>query len=292
MKTRFIYLMVLAFLGVLYSQANAAEIRIGINSPRGELATQEEWGEFGQYLGAELGQPVIIVPLAVAKIVPAVQEGKLDFILANPIQTIILQEKHGATPLATLNTMAGPLFAGLIIAKKGSGITKSSDLKGKKVISLEHKTAAGGYLFQTYHLYQQGINPHTDCAAFVEGKKQDDLVLAVKAGLFDAAFIRTGVLEAMSAEKKISLDDFIVLDQRTDPELALIHTTIPYPEWFLSATRNADPKIADRLKNSVLALTPENAAAKKANIKGFVAALSLDNLRDAMRTLKFYPFQE
>lgn len=290
MKKVFINVMVLCFAIVSFATISPAEIKVGINSPRGELKAMKQWGEFGNYLSAELGQPVTVVPVAVANIIDAIQEGNLDFVLANPVQTIILQEKHGVSPLVTLNKKSGSQFAGVIIARKGSGITKVVDLKGKKVISLKHGASAGAYLFQTYHLDKQGINAHKDFTSFQEGKKQDDLVLTVKAGLFDAAFIRTGILEAMSQEGKISMDEFVVVDQRTDPGLDLVHTTVPYPEWFLSATTKADPAITAQLKKATLKMTPETKAAKTANINGFVEALSLEGLREAMKALKIPPF--
>jgi twitching motility protein PilJ len=269
-----------------------AELKLGVNAERGELKAMKEWGELANYLSSEIGQPVKLVPIPVAKLLDAAENKEVDFILANPVQSVVVKEKHGFVPVATLNDKMGSQFAGVIIAKKGNGITKGSDLKGKNVMSLKFKSAAGAYLFQTYHLLQQGIDAHRDFASFKEGQKQDDLVLAVKAGVIDAAFIRSGLLESMESEGKVKIDDFVIVDKRDDSGFSFLHSTILYPEWFFSATSKTDPKITAKLKTALLKMTPDSKASKEAGIKGFVNALSTDGLKQAMKALKVAPYNK
>jgi len=269
----------------------AAEIKIGINAPRGELIAMKQFGTLGAYLEQEMGDKVTLVPNKVANLLQLMGKGELDFVLANPVQTIIMAEEQGTTPLLTMNKKDGPRFAGVIIAKKGSGITKAEDLRGKKVMSLP-SSAAAAYVFQTYHLIQKGIDPRKDCAAFVQGKKLDDLVLAVNAGIMDAAFIKTGILESMDKEGKISMADFVVVDERQDPDFSPRHSTQPYPAWFFAATKKADAGTTAKIKAALLKLTPADAACKDAKMTGFVEALPLDELKTALKTLKLRPYDK
>lgn len=269
----------------------SAEVKIGINAPRGELDAMKQWGAIGAYFEKELGDKVTLVPSKVSNLLQAVEKGDLDFVLANPVQTIIMKEEHGATPIATMNSDTGSQFAGVIIAKKGAGITKAADLKGKKVMSLD-SSAAAAYVFQTYYLIQKGIDPRKDCAAFVQGKKLDDLVLAVKSGVMDAAFIKSGTLEDMSKEGKISRDEFVVVDERKDPGFSDAHTTPLYPDWYFTATKKASAAVKAKMKDALLKLSPDHAASKAANIKGFIEALPLENLKAALKTLKLRPYDK
>ena len=269
----------------------AAEIKIGLNAPRGEMKALEKWGQLATYLEAETGEKVTFIPNKVTKLLKLMEQAELDFVFANPAQTIVMKAEHGVTPLVTLEKKNGPWFAGVIIAKKGSGISKAADLKGKKVISLG-KAAAGAYIFQTYHLIQQGIDPHKDFAVFTQGKRLDDLVLAVNAGMMDAAFIKTGILESMAKDGKIKKDDFVIVDQRQDSSFSPLHTTTLYPNWYFSATKKADAAVAGKVKNALLKLSPTHDVCKKAKIKGFVDAISLNELKDAMKTLKLRPFDK
>jgi twitching motility protein PilJ len=269
-----------------------ADINIGVIAPRGELKALKQWSDFGKYIAASMGENVTIKPFPPRTLISAAAEKKVDFILSNPTQAMVLKEVYGATPLATLNKKSGSQFAGVIVAKKGSGISKAEDLKGKKVMSLKFRKAAGAYIFQTYHLLQKGIDPHKDFASITEGKKQDDLLMAVKSGKIDAAFIRTGILEAMEKEGKIKMDEFVIVDQNTTDGFPLAHTTALYPEWYLSSLKGSDTGKAEKIKMAALKLKPSDKAAKRAKIKGFVEPVSMDSMTAALKALKIKPFDK
>jgi ABC-type phosphate/phosphonate transport system substrate-binding protein len=250
----------------------------------------KRWIEYGKYMSKELGEKVRITPLSPPNMVPVAKEGNVDFTLSNPTMAVILQEAYGAKPLATLKKKNGSLFAGVIVAKKGSGITRSEHLRGKKVMALKFRRAAGAYTFQTYHLQQKGIDPHKDFASFTEGRRQDELVLAVGSGEIDAAFVRSGMLENMAKEGKIKLDDFVVVDQRTDQEVPQLHTTQLYPEWYLSAMKDTDKELVNRVAAASLALEAKSKAARRAKIKGFVGPVSMESMKTALKALKIKPY--
>ena len=267
----------------------AAELKLGVNAPRGELEAKTRWTAFAEYLSAQIGQPVALVPMRPSDLVGSAQAGKLDLILGQGVQTVQLQERQHAVPAATMHRKEGTQFAGVILAKKGSGITTARDLKGKKVMSLD-KSTAGAYVFQVHYLRKLGIDPHKDFAAFTEGKKQDDLVLAVKAGLVDAAFVRSGLLEAMMKEGKVALSDFEVVDAKQSKDFLPARSTELYPEWYLSVMPQVAPELGSKIKAALLQMTGEMPAAKAAGLQGFVEPLPLDDIKDALRTLKMSPY--
>ncbi len=278
------------FMTILTPYAISAELKLGVLAPRGELKASARWQDFSEYLTKELGEKVTLVPLTPASVVSAANSGKIDLLLSHAPHTVYVEEKLGANVLATLNTKAGPQFAGVIIAKKGSGINSAEDLRGKNVMSLKFKAAAGAYIFQAYHLMQKGIDPHKDFASIKEGKKQDDLVLAVKSGLIDAAFVRTGLLENMQREGKIKMEDFVVVDQRNDPDFSLVHSTALYPEWCVSAVSSAAKADAGKIGNALFKLAPDSAAATKARIKGFIKPVPLTSIKQALKSLRIAPY--
>ncbi len=266
-------------------------IKIGVNAHRGADYVKERWSDLAQHLSQELGETVKIVPLRVASLLSDVKRKQVDFVFSNPVQAVVLNAYLRTVPMVTLNTNAGSQFAGVIVAKKGSGITKSQDLVGKKVVSMRFKVVAGGYIFQTYHLLQKGIDPHKDFASIKQLRSQDKLVQTVKRGIADAAFVRSGLLEKMTKAGKIKMDDFVVVDHR-DPNkrVPFVHTTQAYPEWYISAMPKTDEATVKRLKAALLALPANSQAARVAKIKGFVKPLSLDNMKMALQTLKVPPY--
>ena len=262
-----------------------AEINFGVNAPRGTNESLTTWGELGKYLSSEVGQQVKIVPLKVMDLVAEVVLQDIRFVMVNPVQMVHLQDIFHATPLVSLNSPLGPRFAGVIIAKKGSGITHAEALKGKKVVSLS-RTAAAAYMLQAYHLLKRGIDVHKDFASFQQAQKQDDLVMLVQRGVADAAFVRSGLLEDMEKEGKLKVADFEIVDQKSGDNFAPVHTTVLYPEWYVAATAKTDAALAQRVKAALLRLTSTTEAARVARINGFVEPLALDEWKAVVAALR------
>lgn len=281
---------IVSLLGVGITNA-VAEVKVGVMAPRGALKALKRWGELGKYLSAEIGSPVKIVPLKPDKTVSAVSNGDVDYMLSNPVLAVALKHKLGAETLTTMKKKSGVQFAGVIFAKKGNGVTKASDLKGKKVMGFKFKRSAAAYVFQVKALKDLGVDPHKDFAVFKEAKKQDDVVLAVKSGIFDAGFVKSGLIESMSKEGKVSLSDFTIINKQSD-SLAHVHSTALYPEWCFSASKSANAAVKGKVKAALLKMTANTPASKKGKIVGFVDALSLDGLSDTLKSLKLPPFDQ
>ena len=102
-------------------------------------------GELANYLSSEIGQPVKLVPLSMDNLASAIENRNVDILLVNPVQAVIA--KKGTFIDCYSKGKYGSQFAGVIIAKKGNGITKAADLKGKGNVQ-GFKSAAGAYIFR------------------------------------------------------------------------------------------------------------------------------------------------
>lgn len=218
----------LLMLSLLVAGVAQAAVEIAIIAPRGAAETSARWGELAKLLSNELKEPVVILPLTAAKIFDSAADGEADFVLSHSVHTVQLLEKVDGQVIATVNGPSGSHFGGVIVSKKGSGITKLDDLRGKKVMSMKFRDSAGAYVFQTYELNKAGIDPHKDFASFTEGAKQDELIMAVKNGTADAAFARTGLLEHMVKEGKIKLDEFEIVSAKKEPNFSEASSTALY----------------------------------------------------------------
>ena len=262
-----------------------ADLNFGVNALRGSADATTAWSEMGKFLSAEIGEPVNLLPLKVTDVVAEVKKEGIDLVLANPMQMVQLKTLANATPLVSLNTKSGVRFAGVIFARKDSGISHASDLKGKKIATMP-KAAAGGYIFQVFHLFQKGIDIRKDFAAVRQVQKQDDIVAMVQKSLVDVGFVRSGLLEAMAQEGKITMEEFVIVDQRFDDKFSLVHTTALYPEWYIAATEKTHPTMIHKVKTALLKVSPSSEAAKAAQINGFVEPLGLDELRTVAETIQ------
>lgn len=276
---------------LLVTNMAQAGVNVGVQAPRGALKAMAEWSELGKYLSQELGQEVKIVAVGPAKTVETFSKGEVDYMLANPVLALTLIKKQGAHPVVTLKRKAGHQFGGVIISKKGSNIKTTQDLKGKNVLAFKFKKSAAGYVFQVKHVMDKGIDPFKDFKSFTQSKNQDDIVLAVKNGLADAGFVKTGLLEAMVKEGKIKADDIEVVDKVNDG-FANVHSTTLYPEWTVVNSSKADAVVTSMLKTSLLKLTAADESCKKARIVGFVEPLSFDELDHTLKALKLGPYSD
>lgn len=284
MKKYLLVAMAFASVSMIANTVQAADIKFGVQAPRSILKAKAKWSELGKYLSKETGSKVKIVPLNPSVTVKSVAAGKVDIMLSNPVIAVVLTKNHGATTVATLKRKSGAQFAGVIISKKGSGITTAANTKGKKGMAFKFKKSAAAYVFQVKHLKDKGIDPHKDFSSFKQAKKQDDIVMAVKSGLIDVGFVKSGLLEAMAKEGKISLSDFHIIDSASD-SLKKVHSTILYPEWTATASSKTDAATIASVRKALLKLTADSAASKKAGIKGFVAPLDLSGLQGTLESL-------
>ncbi len=268
-----------------------AEVKLGILANRGEVQALSAWSEFASYLSRAVGDEVKLVPLPIDRIVPAVSGNEVNFMITNPVLSAAAAKRHGATPLATIDPGEGVRFGGVIIANAKAGITSGEQLKGRKVMCYS-PGSAGAYTFQRYHLFKQGIDVTKDFAVFQEAKKQDDIVLAVRAGMMDAGFVRTGLVESMAATGKLGANDLVVVDRVDDPSFGYARTTALYPEWFLSASPKADPALAAKIKAAALRLPATSPAAQAAEVKKFEEPAELDGLAALLTELKMPPFDQ
>lgn len=282
--------LLLGILMMLSPSIAHADINLGVLANRGELKAKEEWTELTNKLTADIGTPVKLVPLAMDKYEAAFANKEVDMMLGNPVISAMLYEKYKGNVMATVNTQEGYEFGGVILAGKSTGITKSEDLKGKKVMSYG-KDSAGSYIFQVYHLKQKGVDVEKDLASFVPAKKQDDIPMAVKAGMFDAGFVRTGVLESMEKKGVLKVDDFVIVDKVAEATKEVRSTPL-YPEWAIVARNDMDAALAEKAKKGLLGTTADSPAAQKANIKGFVEARDLNPLITVLKELKVPPFDK
>ncbi|MCP5364443.1 MAG: phosphate/phosphite/phosphonate ABC transporter substrate-binding protein [Hyphomicrobiales bacterium] len=274
---------------LLLPYAAQADVQFGVMANRGELKAQNQWTPMVQYLSETIGEPVELVTWPIENTYQTAEAGSVDFIVTNPAQSAALIEVMGFTPLANVKRAEGASFGGVIIANKKLGLSKGTDLKGRKVMAY-NATSAGAYLFQRYHLLQQGVDVTKDFAKLAFSKKQDDIVLAVRAGMMDAGFIRTGVLESMEKDGRIKISELSIIDRVDDPNYPLIRSTKLYPSWYLMARQGVPADMVKKVQEAAFNLPTSHDAAKKAKIEGFVQPQPVAEMSALMRKLAIPPF--
>ena len=262
-------------------------VRVGVLAIRSAVAANAQYGPLISYLEETLKRPFELVPLDQEAQFTEVAQNNLQFTLNNPLAGEQLRRLYDTELLATLSRAnTGTEFSGLIIVRPDSGINTISDLTGKHGACVAFQTAAAGCAFQIFHLQQNGIDPFTDFASFVEVPSQDNIVFSVLNNTLDVGFIRTGQLEKMVVEGTIlNIDELTILD-RAEDDFFYPHTTRLYPEWPFAALANTDPELKEEVRVALLALTDEHPAMVAANANAFVPAIDYTAIGELIEVLQ------
>lgn len=251
--------------GKVYAQS---EIKIGVLAKRGAEKAYQQWGPTATALSKKLGEPATIIPLKFVDIEPALANHRIHFLIANSGFYASMQEKYDLKALATMvnrrQDVALEQFGGVIFVRKDSRINTLNDIRGKRFMCVKYSSFGGGQMAWRL-LLENGINPKTDCAKFLEGKTHDNVVMAVKNGKADVGTVRSDTLERMQAEGKIKMSDFKVIN-KMDDSFAFVHSTRLYPEWPFVACSSADRKLRRKATKTLMLMPNDHEALKAAKV--------------------------
>jgi phosphonate transport system substrate-binding protein len=225
-------------------------MRIGYMNCNNEQETTKRFTPLTRYLSEKLDVEFVMVPVDTHDFEKRFREGEFAFTHTNSLLYIILRENYRLELIASdKRGNFGSRTGGAIIARKGNGINKLSDIKGKRMV-FGPMLAPTGYLAEYDLMLRSGIDPEKDLAyyAIPSGSyKHEKLVYGVLFGQYDVGAAPLLDLEVMTREGKITPDDFIILAQTP---------IIPYCTF--GAAEKTDPKLVARFRKALLELKPSD----------------------------------
>jgi ABC-type phosphate/phosphonate transport system substrate-binding protein len=161
-------------------------------------------------------------------------------------------------------------FSGVLFVKADSPVRKIGDIKGKSFMCVKKSSFGGGQMVFR-HLIENGLNPFKE-TTLMEGRKHDNVVMAVQSGMVDVGTVRSDTLERMEEEGKIKLSDFRLIDKSED-DFPFIHTTQLYPEMLVITLPHVSQEINTKVKTALLSFKTGDPALQKAKIAGWTEPL-------------------
>ncbi len=275
---------------------NGTEVRIGALAHRADSVAM--WAPTAEYLTDAIpGYRFVIVPLDNQSIDPAVERGKVDFVLTNPGSYVTLEARYGASRIATLRNLRQERsyteFGSVIFTRAArQDIRTLNDLKGKSFTAVS-KDAFGGFLVGWRELKDHDVDPFSDLAALMfAGLPQDKVVHAVREGKVDAGIVRTDTLERMAAEGKIELGEFYVLNQQHVPGFPFLLSTRLYPEWPFAKVKHTPDRLAQKVAIALLSVPDNSATAAVPRSAGWTVPLDYNRVHELYRELRQGPYED
>jgi len=270
-------------------------MKIGYMICNSELETMARFAPMTRYLSDKTGIEFVPVAVDTHDFEERFKKGEFALTHGNSLLYVILREHYGLTLMASEKRgRFGSRTGGAIIARKGSGITKLADIKGKRMV-FGPMLAPTGYLAEYDLMLRSGIDPERDLANYtiLPGSfKHEKMIYAVLYGQFDVAAAPLLDLEVMVREGKIAADDFVILAQTP---------VIPYCTF--GAAKDTDPALVAKVRQALIELTPETTVEvggervkvlKAAWVDGFEELQDSDYnpIREMARRVNMPPYQK
>lgn len=272
--------------------AQARDLSVGVLAYRGEEHAAESWSATIEALNHRLPEHhFTLLPLDLEGMVRAAETGAVDFFLTNPGNYAILEYRHGAARLATLETgrQGAPRAAvGAVLFSRADGPLRAlDDLKGARFLAVD-PNAFGGFQVARGVLNDAGLDPFEDLDTRFSGFPLDSIVLDVRDGKADAGTVRTCLLEEMAREGTIDLADFRILSPRTEGDFPCALSSPLYPNWPFAKAAATEPLLAKRVAIALLSMAPgETGVGPEAR---WTIPLSYQPVLDLFRRLRIGPF--
>ncbi|MBT1075381.1 phosphate/phosphite/phosphonate ABC transporter substrate-binding protein [Geobacter grbiciae] len=270
-------------------------VKIGYMLCNNEQETMSRFLPLTRYLSDKCGVDFVAVPVDTHDFEKRFKAGEFTFTHSNSLIYVILHENEGVQLLASEKRgKFGARSAGALIARKGSGIEKLADIRGKR-LAFGPMLAPTGYLAEYDLMLSAGINPEHDLGTYSippGSYKHEKLIYGVLYGQYDVAAAPILDLETMTREGKIAADDFVILAQSK-----------PVPYCTFGVAKGADPALVKKVKEALLALKPADTAEvegerlkvlKAAWIDGYEELLDsdYDPIREMAKRVNMPPYQK
>ena len=268
--------------------AAAADTTFGVIAPRGEVQAAADWGALADHLTAALGETVTLRPLGTQALLDAYRAGEFDFMLTNPVMSA-MAEREGGPLIASLEKKSGKQLAGVIVANRNAGIATVADLKGKRLIT-PPTASAGAFICPSALAVEHGVSVPADMSVHKIGNNQVDMIRLVEKGVFDVAFVRSGMVENAVANAGVDPANIVVVNEQSTPGFPHRHSTKLYPEWYVVGRPGLDAAQVDRVRKALLAVDPGSEAAVSAGVVGFQPPLDIAAIVEALSLVGMAPF--
>lgn len=295
-RKMFILVPSIMLLLALACPAFAQTVKIGVLAYKGEDIAVKMWGPTGRYLQKSIpGASVVIVPLTFDEIDNAVQNDKIDFIIANSSIYVELEARYGVTRIATMKNRgfkgSSTVFGGTIFCKAGRNDLKTlADIRGKTFLAVD-ETSLGGWRAAWGELHAAGIDPYKDFKSLSFMNNHESVVLAIRDGKADAGTVRTDTLERMAEDGKIALHEFLIINPKVESDFPFLLSTRLYPEWPIARLKKTPEEVAKKVVIALMNMPPESDAAEASKTYGWTIPLDYHSVHDLLKGLRLSPYQ-
>jgi phosphonate transport system substrate-binding protein len=227
-------------------------ISLGLVSIAFQNEIEQHFRDFVQYVAAKLSPDTegqVIVASTALQMVKLLEQKKVDFYMESPYPTYLIN-RQGAAVLILRRWKGGvPEYRSLIFAKKGRGMTRLEDLRGK-MIAFEDPGSTSGYFLPKILLLRKGFRVTEKSGADAKVAPQEIGYVFESA---DRTIIEL-VFDNQVAAAAMSDDDYSALGEEKRAAITILATSETLPRHLVSARRDLDRTVKNRVTEILLSM--------------------------------------
>lgn len=244
-----------------------APVRLGVLSVVDDGETQRTWQPLLQALAAQLpARRWTMQAYDLPGLAQAVADRRIDFVVTNPGQYVVLEARHGVTRIAT---QAGSEGAGhedpahavgsAVIMRANTAAPAGWDgLRGRRVAAVSEQ-AFGGYQVAAALWLGEGVDAEAgDVQRVFTGSPMFRVAQAVLRGDAEVGIVRTCLLEQWLREGRVPAGALQVIGERPAGSLPCRTSSPLYPGWAFAALAETPPALSREVLMGLLALPADD----------------------------------
>ncbi|WP_407356054.1 response regulator [Methanolobus sp. WCC5] len=280
-------------------------IRIGVQTHGSDHETLARWSPVSVHLSNEIPEytfEIVLVPSF--SIEERIMNGKLDFVIVDPANYVVLGKSHAASSIATMESIAyiPPEYtqasalnsAGSVIFTKNDrdDIEYMQDIVGISFIVSDSPLFENWWVTKREFIDHR-IVPDNDFKLLEFKTDPEDVVHAVQHGDFDAGAVPSGILEKMHIEGDIDLNEFKVLHPQRYDDYPLLISTRLYPGWVFAKTGQVSNEMSEKVSVSLLSMSVDiSESSSMGDLAGWTVPQDYGVVEECMMDIKVGPFEE
>ncbi|WP_372886681.1 PhnD/SsuA/transferrin family substrate-binding protein [Shimia sp.] len=276
------------------------QFQIGLLATEGATRALEAWGPTAAALNAaaaaqQLPYGFSIKPHNHGSLIEAVESASVDLLLTDSASFVAAEVKNGARAMLSMAHMwddqALDMTGALVFVRSDSAVRSLGQLEGKKIMAVAKNDFAGWWLAEQ-EIRKHRLDPRDLMSEVVfSGGNEREVIYAVQSGLVDVGVIRAGMLETLARKGVVDLADFAPVSRLAVEGYPFWVSTPLFPEWVMAAMPDMPEEALALVINTLLQVTPEDAASRAAGDAVWQAPQNYQAVHDLLISLRVRPYE-
>lgn len=289
-------LLLFLFAANTHASHSSGALHLGVFAYRPADIMIQRYQPLTDYLSDQTGLEVRLSVYDQEGMGKAITGNQVDFFLTNPSHFMIVRsEKSLSGVLATLIRQHGgvstmSLGGVILVPARRQDINSLADVRHRVVLT-PGSHFLGGYQAQALELLEAGVDLNRHSTVVPVGG-HDRVIDGLLAGDGDVGFVRTGILEELSASRPGIAEQFRVINRQQLRGYPFIASTRLYPEWPLVSLPHVEMDVVRSVASALFSLDPEHPAARAAGLAGFAPPADYQSVENLARQLRLPPYEQ